>query len=184
MIESRTMANFAGVNVNEEIRKWEFLRNAPAGDAQTTEIRTIAGALGLVARRSPWPGWCFANLALALARDCVLYQLDTDRIGREQIDGYTDQQGPADIDLTRGVDDCDGKARLFVAVCLAGGVPAEMVPRWTGPVLSHVYAACTVQGPKDRAPRRWYAETILRRAILGEKSDQVPREPDTGKWLF
>lgn len=178
------MANFAGVNVNEEIRKWEFLASAPASDAKTPEIQSIAQALWLVARRSPWPEWCFAQLALALARDCVLYQLDTDRVGREQIDGYTDPQGPADIILTRGVDDCDGKARLFVAVCLAGGLPANMVPRWTGPVLSHVYAACSVKGPRDRAARNYFAETILRRAILGEKSDQVPREPDTGKWLF
>lgn len=178
------MSSLANANIDEEMRKWEFLRDAPARDAKTPEIVSLAKHLWGPAVRSPWPDWCFANLALALARDCVLYQLDTDRVGREQIDGYTDPQGPADIDLIRGVDDCDGKARFFVALCLAGGVSAAMVPRWTGPMLAHVYGSAWLKGPKDTEPRWWFAETILRRARLGETSDTVPREPDTGKWLF
>lgn len=172
------------IDPTEELKKWEFLRDAPKSDAETPEIKLYAQHLAAIAARSPWPEWCLASLALALARDCILYQLDSDRVGREQIDGYTDPQGPADAPYRRGVDDCDAKARFFVAVCLAGAVPADMVPRWKGPMLAHVYGSCWVRGPHELVPRVWYAETIVRRARLGEVAEQVPKEPETGKWLF
>jgi hypothetical protein len=169
---------------DEEQRKWKFLEQAPTNDAQTDEIRELCALIGAIARRSAHPEWCFCSLALALARDCIAYQLDTDRVGREQIDGYTDPQGPADLAFTRGVDDCDAKARFFVAICLAGGFQSEMVPRWKGEQLSHVYARVFCRGPSDQQKRWWFAETILRRARLGDVAEQVPKELETGNWLF
>ena len=77
-----------------EQRKWEFLRDVPQRDAMSTEntgnqcLRDIAHWLACVAGFSRWPQWCFANLALCLARDSITYQLDSDRVGREQIDGW------------------------------------------------------------------------------------------------
>jgi hypothetical protein len=174
--------------MTEEQRKWEFLRDVPTRDANQTDfgapVQAVASHLWAIAQVSPWPEWCFAQLALALARDCITYQLDTDRIGREQIDGYTDPYCSPIEPLKRGVDDCDAKARLFVALCLARGIRAEMVDRWKNEQLAHVYARTLVAGPGQRAPTWSYAETILRRARLGETSDQVPTEKDTGKWLF
>lgn len=168
----------------EEKRKWEFLREAPARDACDASLQAIAYHLLAVAKVTPWPDWCFAQLALSVARDCIRYQLDSDRVGREQIDGYTDPYVSPLEPLKRGVDDCDAKARLFVALCLAGGLQAEMVPRWKGVQLAHVWGRCMVRAPGDSLPRWLDAETILRRARLGEVSDNVPKETETGRWLF
>lgn len=168
----------------EEQRKWEFLRDIPQRDAIDAQLRSIAQSLSFVAGASPWPQWCFGNLALALVRDCVTYQLDNDRVGREQIDGYTDPYASPILPLTRGVDDCDAKARLFVALCLAAGLNAEMVARKSGSKLSHVYARIFCQGPGEPRARWYLAETILRRARLGDVAEAVPKERETGKWLF
>jgi transglutaminase-like putative cysteine protease len=175
----------------DEQRKWEFLRDVPLRDATSSEhpgndaLRQVALSLATVAMLSPWPQWCFATLALALARDCVTYQLDSDRLGREQIDGWPPDPYVSPLEpFTRGVDDCDAKARLFVALCLCRNIRAEVVPRKKGSQLAHIYARAFCQGPGEHAPRWYLAETILRRARLGDIAEQVPKEIDTGKWLF
>ena len=175
----------------EEQRKWEFLRDVPLRDATSNEnpgneqLRQIAAALASVASLSPWPQWSFANLALALPRDCIVYQTDNDRVGREQIDGWTPDPYISPLEpYTRGVDDCDAKARMFVALCLCRKMHAEMVPRTKGTRLAHVYGRVFVQGPHDTAPRWYLAETILRRARLGDIAESVPKEIETGKWSF
>jgi transglutaminase-like putative cysteine protease len=168
----------------EELRKWEFLKQAPTRDCYDAVLRSVVAHFRAVASLTPFPDWALAQLFLALVRDCITYQLDTDRVGREQIDGYTDPYASPLEPLHRGRDDCDAKARMFVALCLAAGIEAEMVPRWMGDKLAHVYARCRVTAPGQRVPSWQYAETILRRARLGETSDNVPRELETGKWLF
>jgi transglutaminase-like putative cysteine protease len=167
-----------------EQRKWEFIRDAPERDALTPEVRAVGMSLKAVAVISPWPEWAFANLALAVARDLIVYVSDVDRVGREQIDGLTDPQGSALASLERGTDDCDAKARMFVALCLSVGIPARMLPRWRGSLLQHVWAECHVKGPFDKTARWWWAETILDRARLGDRAEVVPKESDTGKWLY
>lgn len=169
---------------SDEQRKWAFLADAPKGDAKTAEVIELARRFGTIASLTPYGDWCYANLALALVRDCIAYQLDNERLGREQIDGYTDPYVSPLLPLARGVDDCDAKARLFVALCLARGLEAEMVPRWKGSRLSHVYARVRLRGPRDPNPRWWFAETILRRARLGDVAENVPKELETGKWSF
>jgi len=175
----------------DEQAKWEYLRAVPLRDATSTEnagndaLRSIAGSLGYTASFSPWPAWAYANLALALARDCMRYQTDNDRLGREQIDGWPPDPYISPIEpYTRGVDDCDAKARLFVALCLAGALKAEMVPRVKGRKLAHVYGRVFLLGPGETVPRWYYAETILRRARLGDIAEAVPKEIETGKWSF
>lgn len=170
--------------MNDDRTKWEFLHSIPTRDATDAELRSLADRLMSVARLSPWRDWSFANLALALVRDCVQYQLDNERVGREQIDGYTDPYTNPLLPYLRGVDDCDGKARLFVALCLAANIEAEMVPRWKDGHLAHVYAKCHLNGPNDPHKRWWFAETILRRARLGDVAEAVPKEIETGKWSF
>ena len=166
----------------EEQRKWSFLRDAPANDAQDPELLRVAGHLRAIAAFTASPEWCYAQLALALVRDCINYQLDNERVGREQIDGYTDPPQPALRPLKDGFDDCDAKARMFVAFCLANGLEAHMVPRWKGVRLAHVYAQVLLRKPGERTPRWFYAETILRRARLGDVAEQVPKELETGRW--
>ncbi len=167
----------------DELEKWLFLQRAPFEDAKTPEIRVKAHAMAAIAADSRWPEFAFANLAHCLARDCIVYQLDSERVGREQIDGFTDPQPLADEPYRRGYDDCDAKARFFVALCIAGGLTAAMVDRWTGNRLAHVYGSCMILGPNDKGRRLYFAETILRRARLGEVAENVPKELETGRWL-
>lgn len=167
-----------------EKTKWEFLKNAPFRDAKHPAIVKRARALREATEGSPWPGYAFVCLAHAMAKDAIVYQLDTDRVGREQIDGFTDPQGAPDVPFTRGVDDCDGKARFFVSLCIASGIRAEMVDRWdldTGR-LAHVYARVYVFAPNTTSPAWFSVETILRRARIGDVAEHVPKEPETGKW--
>lgn len=170
--------------VPSEQRKWEFLRDAPARDALTPELRNVAQHLRAVAFVSPWKSWAFASLAFSVANDLIVYVSDVDRVGREQIDGLTDPQGSTLSSLERGTDDCDAKARIFVALCLAVGISAEMQPLWRGERLQHVFGRVWVQGPYDTAPRWYNAETILARAKLGDERQAIPTETDTGSWLY
>ena len=179
--------------------KWVFLRDIPARDAQSPELRQVAAHLWAVACLSPNPRWAFVELAQATARDLIRYVLDTDRVGREQVDGFTDPYISPLEPIVRGADDCDAKARLFVALCLAQGIAAEMVPLPSeqaiaaGSNLQHVSGRVFVSVPYwDRETReikegakQWLSvETILARAKAGETATRVPVEKDTGNWLY
>lgn len=166
----------------DEQKKWEFLRDVPVRDAQQQEVQWLARALWAIACLSPWRQWAFSQLALAVCRDLIVYMSDIDRVGREQIDGFTDPYISPLEPLVRGADDCDAKARLFVALCLAVQVPAEMVPRVRRGYLQHVSAKVYLQTPLDRAPRWYPVETILDRARLGDTAEAVPVEIDTHRW--
>ncbi|MBK8997446.1 MAG: hypothetical protein IPM35_17090 [Myxococcales bacterium] len=162
--------------------KWAFLERAPARDAADPVIQDVARSLWRVALGTGETGerarMAFAHLAHALARDCVRYETDTKRTGGEDIAGFTRRQGHTLEALERGKDDCDAKARLFVALCLAAGLRARMVPRWEGEVLRHVSAAVTIGG------RELAVETILSRARLGEVAEQVPHEKGAHGWRY
>lgn len=162
--------------------KWAFLERAPARDAADPVIQDVARSLWRVALGTGETGErarrAFAHLAHALARDCVRYETDTKRTGGEDIAGFTRRQGHTLEALERGKDDCDAKARLFVALCLAAGLRARMVPRWEGETLRHVSAAVTIGG------RELAVETILARARLGEVAEQVPYEKGAHGWRY
>jgi transglutaminase-like putative cysteine protease len=158
--------------------KWAFLHDAPAHDARHHSIKTLAGHLRAAAGNVPAR---FATLAQSVARDWIKQVIDTERVGREDIAGLTRKPTPDDaVDaLRRGRDDCDAKARLFVALCLAAGVPARMVGWWnhdTVPDLVHVSAEVQLHG-------KWEpVELTLARARLGELGTNVPGEKKDGKW--
>lgn len=157
----------------EQLKKWEFLRKAPDADARNPDLRNRAKGLKAAAR-SPLQ---FVVLCHALARDGIRYVTDTERSGGEDIAGLTRRPTETDaVDaLDRGADDCDAKARVFCALCLAGGLAARMVPYWKGVFLKHVSAEVRLNG-------RWLpVELTLARARLGEVADEVPREKD-GRW--
>lgn len=151
--------------------KWEYLRDAPALDAKERAVSDLAVALWEAAGRSPRD---FAALAHSYARDVVRYMTDTEQFGGEDI---APAGGLSDV-IARKVDDCDAKARLFVALCLAVHLKAEMVPHWRGGEggeLAHVSAKVLLDD-------LWTpVELTLARARLGEEPRDVPRDV-TGHW--
>jgi hypothetical protein len=168
-----------------EFEKWIFLRDVPYRDSRQPEMRAIATLLSGVASQTRWSVWTFAQLAHALVRDCIIYQKDDERVGREQIDGWRpDPYVSPLVPLNRGFDDCDAKARMFVALCLANHLKSEMVPRCKGGKLVHVYARVLAQAPTDTEEKWHLVECILRRARIGEIAEHVPKEPETGSWEF
>lgn len=156
--------------------KWDFLQRAPAADARDPELARLAGALAAVSARARQPARAFAHLAACVARDCIRYERDTARTGGEDIAGLTRPPAPALEAFRRGVDDCDAKARLFCALCLAAGTRARMVPLWRGDELQHVSAEVLLDGQWEPV------ELTLARARVGDRPKDVPREGD-GQWL-
>lgn len=158
-----------------DLEKWEFLATAPTQDARAPEVRRLATLLSGVAELTPEPGRAMAALALTVARDLVRQLPDVERVGHEDVAGYTRKLGDPLEALRRGVDDCDAKARLFVAICLAAGMAARMRGLWRDGKLAHVYGEVNVGG-------QWLpAETTLARARIGDPPQAVPREA-TGEW--
>lgn len=154
--------------------KWKLLQEVCIADSHDPKIIHMSKLLWELSQSNPLR---FFKLALATARDGIEYESDVKQFGHEDIAGVTRPPGPDDaIDAyTRGHDDCDAKARLFVALCLAAGFEARLWPLWKHGVLQHVAA-------EVRSGGRWlHAETILSRARLGEMHTDVPKEPD-GKW--
>jgi transglutaminase-like putative cysteine protease len=165
-----------------EQKKWAFLQAVPSRDAQNPRLVRVAQCLWEATSLCPRRVYAFGCLALAIARDAIRFESDVKRTGAEDIAGLT--RTPAESDaidaLERGSDDCDAKARLFVALCLAMGVQGRMAPIWKrdekGPYLAHVFGEALIEG-------RWmYAETTLSRARLGDYPTSVPKETLTHVW--
>jgi len=91
--------------------------------------------------------------------------------------------------LKRGFDDCDGKSRLFVALCRAVGLEARIVPVFKKHPYSFVHVQTEVRWPgsqnvKGAEPGGWLlGELILKNCALGESPDAVPRAPDGSRVL-
>jgi transglutaminase-like putative cysteine protease len=170
--------------------KWHFLRDVPQTDRWHPLIKRLSRDLMDAAQKDTRR---FAFLAHTVARDWIRQESDTERTGGEDIAGLTRSPSIDDaVDaLLRGTDDCDAKARLFVAICLAAGISAEVVPYWRrvdgtthhepygrdGEQLYHVAARVFLGG-------KWLpVELTLSRARLGEPGEIVPVEPGSKNWL-
>lgn len=160
----------------DDHEKWFFLRKAPELDARIdARVRRLAVHLWDASGHAPR---AFLALAQAYCRDVIRYVTDTDQYGGEDI-APAGRIGDA---IDSGADDCDAKARLFVALCLAVRLHAEMVPHWSkdengADDLSHVSAEVDLEGKKVPV------ELTLSRARLGEIPKDVPRET-TGHWAL
>ncbi len=155
--------------------KWALLQEMPAIDSKNADLQRMSKIIWELAGGKAIR---FLKLALAVARDGITFESDIKQFGHEDIAGVTRHPNPDDaLDAYyRGHDDCDAKARLFVALCLAAGFDARLWPLWKGDELSHVAGEVYYGG-------QWiHAETILSRARLGEMHTDVPKEPTTGKW--
>jgi hypothetical protein len=107
----------------------------------------------------------FAQRCIRYERDPAWYDRGGQRHGIELLDSST-------VALQRGYGDCDVKARLFVALCLATGVRAEIEPVFRGENgFPHVRAR--VLGPDGR---RWQtADPTIINSTIGK----LPRHPLT-----
>ncbi len=155
--------------------KWKLLSEIVHSDAKNPKLKHMAELIWELSQEQPIR---FFKLALAVARDGIEYESDIKQFGHEDIAGITRAPEPDDAieAYTRGHDDCDAKARLFVALCLAQGFNARLWPLRKHGVLQHVAGEVLWEG-------RWiHAETILARAQLGELHTEVPKEIRTGKW--
>ncbi len=165
--------------------KWLYLRDVPHRDASDARIQTLAHLLRRAAGQNDER---FASLCMHIAKTWIRQTSDVNRTGGEDIAGLT--RSPTEDDaveaLMRGADDCDAKARLFVALCLAGGVNAKVVGHWSeekitpatprGRTLTHVCAAVYLHS-------KWLpVELTLARALLGEEGSAVPKEIGTKQW--
>lgn len=161
----------------DDKHKWELLKEIPHVDSKNPKLKAMADTIWELSLKDPMR---FFKLALAVARDGIEYESDIKQFGHEDIAGVTRAPEPDDaIDAyVRGHDDCDAKARLFVALCLAEGFNARLWPLWKHGNLQHVAGEVEWQG-------KWiHAETILSRARLGEMHTDVPKEIRTGKWMM
>jgi transglutaminase-like putative cysteine protease len=184
-----------------DLEKWNFLRFIAATDRWDDNIIKIAKHL--LAAATCCDGvhsWQrrFAMLAHTVARDWIHQVSDTVRTGGEDIAGLTREPREDDATdaLSRGSDDCDAKSRLFVALCLAGGLRARIVPYWKKPggPTTHERDAYGAGGPPPGsqlyhvAAEVWLdnawqpVELTLSRARLGERGELVPFESGTRKW--
>ena len=158
--------------------KWRYLERAPELDKSDPRVAALARNLWEAADADPR---AFAELAHAYCRDVVLYMVDSEQFGEEDIA----PAGKLGDVIVRLVDDCDAKARLFVALCLAVHLEAEMVPHWQGGILAHVSARLKVSGKwstRLHFSGKWLpVELTLARARLGETPHDVPHDV-TGHW--
>lgn len=108
----------------------------------------------------------------SFVRDSIRYQRDPNR---------EEQFADAATVLARGYDDCDGKARLFVALCRAGGLEARIRPVFDGHRdFVHVQAEARWPGserhPKQQGGGWLLCELIERWANIGDDPDAIPRD--------
>ncbi len=160
-------------NITDE-HKWQLLQDVCVVDSKDPRIIKMSKLIWELSLSQPIR---FFKLCLAVARDGIEYESDIKQFGGEDISGVTRPPEPNDaIDAyTRGHDDCDSKARLFVALCLAAGFNARLWPLWKHGALRHVAAEVEFHG-------KWiHAETIVSRARLGEMHTDVPKERN-GQW--
>lgn len=154
--------------------KWKLLQEICILDSKNPRLKKMAKMVWGLSLSQPIR---FFKIALALCRDIIEYESDIKQFGHEDIEGVTRPPEPDEAleAYIRGHDDCDAKARLFVALCLAAGFKARLWPLWKHGILQHVAAEVEFQG-------KWiHAETILARARLGEMHTDVPKEPN-GNW--
>lgn len=149
--------------------KWHYLERAPELDKNEPSVAMLAGNLWQAARGNVR---VFAELAHAFSRDAVRYMTDTEQFGEEDIA----PAGKLGDVLDRLVDDCDAKARLFVALSRAVRLDARMVAHWRGPVLAHVSAMIKIDGKETPV------ELTLSRARLGDDPINVPKEVGSTRW--
>lgn len=129
------------------------------------------------------PGVPFSAGA-AMAQSIHNFVRDRIRYVRDPIDSRTgrreEQFADAGVVLRRGYDDCDGKARLVVALALVAGLEARIRAVFRVGDFVHVQAELRWRGSElyPRAQRGGWvvSETILRGVELGHGAEAMLRD--------
>lgn len=117
-------------------------------------------------------------------RDSIRYVVDPDN-GDDDGEEFDDSR---DI-LARGYDDCDGKGRLFCALCRSVGLPCRIRAFFQGTHFTHVQAEVAYPGvrynPLVQSNGFLLVELILQGVELGEDPTKTAkRDPATGEYLL
>lgn len=162
----------------EDLRaKADYLDAAASRDALTIAVRRLAFQIA-----SEIPDVEVRARALhRFVRDRIAYRHDRPVMGPITMGEQFADSGTI---LARGVDDCDGKSRLLVALVRAdphGDIEARVRPVFPTPDrFSHVQAELRWDGSERWAsadPEGWIlAETILRDCELGDDPEKCPRD--------
>lgn len=154
-------------------------------DAAMVRVRELAGRFR-AAHHDP------EELARSIhrwVRDSIRYVSDTAKVAKWRPNPEGEEFADSETIIARDFDDCDGKSRLFVALCRAAGIEARIRPVFTRHPFDfvHVQAECRWPGseslPEAEAGGWLLAELILRDCKLGQDPDTVPRGKD-GKRLL
>jgi transglutaminase-like putative cysteine protease len=145
--------------------RWEdkaaWLHGAAERDAADPVVRALAWRF-VAAHPDPVGR---ARAIQRWVRDAIRYVRDPKKGGRRR-----EQFASSRVILWRGQDDCDGKARLFVALCLAAGLTARIRPVVQGGEFVHVQGEVLLPGG-------WTcAELILRGVELGQGIEAAQRD--------
>ena len=116
----------------------------------------------------------FVQRCIRYERDPAWFDAEGTRHGIELLDS-------AAVGLHRGYGDCDLKARMFVALCLACGVAAEVEPVFTGENgFPHVRARVLTESSETGAERWETADPTIVNSTIGHLPRKalttVPRE--------
>jgi transglutaminase-like putative cysteine protease len=154
--------------------KLAILARQTTRDATDPAVVALASRIAKPYRPDDWRG--IAGEIFRFVRDGIRYQHDPDK-QEEFADAVTI--------LSRGWDDCDGKAKLTVALMRALGLDAEIVPHWSAGQLAHVSIRVRFPG-SSRLPgnvRGWlYGETTVRGSDLGDNPRRIAPNQDTGRF--
>ena len=152
---------------SEEKARW--LDGAARLDSLTVPVRRFAARFVAAYKHA-------ADRARAIqrwVRDHVRYTKDAPRMAGAMGEEFASSE---DI-LRRLTDDCDGKSRLFVALCLAAGLEARIRPVFKGPHFVHVQGEVRWPGSSaepQAMPGGWMlAELIVRGVNLGDDPTKV-----------
>lgn len=138
-------------------------------DARQPPVRAFAARI--VCARGPNETEPIVRDFHRFVRDCIRYVHDPS--AEEMADSATI--------LNRGFDDCDGKSRLFVALCRAVGIPARIRPVFNAAGdFIHVQAETRWPGSERlplAQPGGWLlAETTVQGCELGQDPASAPRD--------
>lgn len=164
------------------IDKAKWLDTQASYDATLPEVQTLA--YRFVNARSPGDYEGLLRDFQRFVRDSIRYVVDPDN-GDDDGEEFDDS---ADI-LARGYDDCDGKGRLFCALCRSVGIFCRIRPFFQGDHFTHVQAEVAYPGvqnnPLCQDNGTLLVELIIQGVELGEDPAKVgKRDLVTGELLL
>ena len=148
--------------------KAAYMRAAAHHDALNPEVRSWAKEFDRLRLEER------AAAILRFVQECIRYERDPATFDRDGTRHGIELLDSAPVGLFRGYGDCDLKARLFVALCLASGLVAEIDPVFRGAYrFPHVRAkVLRVTGETSVAPQQWdVADPTIINSTIGHLPD-------------